>query len=204
IAIHGDDKGAVLPPRIAPLQVVIVPILFKDSKEKVVKKAKEIQKSLKGVLVKLDERDDYSAGWKFNEWEMKGVPIRIEIGPKDVEKDQAVVVRRDTSEKEFVKTKELGRKVAETLNAIHENLFNKAKKFLDSNTVKVEKFEELKKAINNKKLVLAPFCGETSCEDWIKDKTGGATTRCIKEPVKGKCVNCGKEAKFLVYFGKSY
>ena len=204
IAIHGDDKGAVLPPRIAPVQIGIVPILFKDSKDKVLKKAKEIEKSLKGYSVILDDRDDYSAGWKFNEMEMKGVPIRVEIGPKDVEKDQVVLVRRDTGEKEFVKLNELGKKVAETLDAIHNNLFNNAKKFLESNTVKAEKFDDLKKAIKEKKLVLAPFCGETECEDLIKDKTGGATTRCIKESAKGKCVNCGKEAKFLVYFGKTY
>ena len=171
------------------------------------KKAEEIQKSLKGVLVKLDDRDDYSAGWKFNEWEMKGVPIRIEIGPKDIEKDQVVVVRRDTSEKEFVKLNELGRKVAETLDAIHNNLFNNAKKFLESNTVKAEKFDELQKAIKGRKLVLAPFCGETECEDLIKDKTGGATSCNIpfgQKPVKCRCVHCDKEAKFLVYFGKSY
>ncbi|MBW2980060.1 proline--tRNA ligase [Candidatus Woesearchaeota archaeon] len=207
IAIHGDDKGAVLPPRIAPVQIGIVPILFKDSKDKVLKKAREIEKSLRKYAVILDERDDYSAGWKFNEMEMKGVPIRVEIGPKDVEKDQVVVVRRDTGEKEFVKVKDLTKKVAETLDAIHNNLFNNAEKFLKSNIVKAEKFDELKKAINNKKLVLAPFCGEPSCEDWIKDKTGGATTRNIpfdQKPAAGKCVHCGKEAKFLVYFGKSY
>ena len=207
IAIHGDDKGAVLPPRIAPVQIGIVPILFKDSKDNVLKKAKEIEKSLKGYSVILDDRDDYSAGWKFNEMEMKGVPIRVEIGPKDVEKDQVVLVRRDTGEKEFVKLNELGKKVAETLDAIHNNLFNNAKKFLESNTVKAEKFDDLKKAIKEKKLVLAPFCGETECEDLIKDKTGGATSRNIplkQEAVKGKCVHCDKEAKFLVYFGKSY
>jgi prolyl-tRNA synthetase len=206
LAIHGDDKGAVLPPRIAPTQVVIVPILFKDSKDEVLKKAKEIEKSLK-ASVKLDDRDDYSAGWKFNEWEMKGVPIRIEIGPKDVEKNQAVIVRRDTNEKEFVKLKDLNRKVEETLDNIHDNLFNKAKKFLEANTVKVTNFKDFEKAIKNQKLVLAPFCGETECEDYIKDKTKGATSRNIplkQEPVKGKCAHCGKEAKFWTYFGKTY
>jgi prolyl-tRNA synthetase len=207
LAIHGDDKGAVLPPRIAPLQIGIVPIIFKDSKEKVVKKAKEVEKMLKGYSVKLDDREGYSAGWKFNELELKGVPLRVEIGPKDVEKDQVVVVRRDTGEKEFVKINDLTKKVAETLDAIHNNLFNKAEKFLKDNTVKAEKFDDLKKAIKNQKLVLAPFCGEPACEESIKDKTGGATSRNIpfgQKPIKGKCVHCGKESKFLVYFGKTY
>ncbi len=207
IAIHGDDKGLILPPKIATTQVVIVPILFKDTKEKVLKKAKEIEKSLKGYNVKIDDREDYSAGWKFNEWEMKGIPVRVEIGPKDVEKKQAVVVRRDTNEKEFVKLKELNKKIGSLLDEIQNELYKKAKKFLQGNIIKANSWKDFEKGIKNKKLVLAPFCGEGECEDLIKDETNGVSSRCIpfEQPKKaGKCVKCGKEGKYLVYFGKAY
>jgi len=207
VMIHGDDKGLVLPPKLAPIQIAIVPIMFKDSKEKVIKKAKEISEKLKDYSVKLDDRDEYSAGWKFNEYEMKGVPIRIEIGPKDIEKDQVVLVRRDTLKKEFVKIKDLVSEVKKTLESIQGSLYKKSKKSFEENVVFVKNMNEFKKAISGKKLVKALFCGETSCEDLIKDSTGGASSRCIpfgQKLVTGKCVHCGKQAKFQVIFGKSY
>ena len=207
IMIHGDDNGLVLPPKLAPIQIAIVPILFKDSKEKVIKKAKEVKERLSDYSVELDDREEYTAGWKFNEYELKGVPIRIEIGPKDLEKEQAVLVRRDTLKKEFVLIKDIKEKVNKTLDSIHDNLYKQSKNLLEDNLVEVKNMEEFKKAIDNKKLVKALFCGETECEDYIKDTTGGATSRCIpfsQKLVTGKCVHCGKQAKFMVYWGKSY
>jgi len=207
IMIHGDDNGLVLPPKLAPIQIAIVPILFKDSKEKVIRKAKEIKEKLKDYSVELDDREEYSAGWKFNEYELKGVPIRIEIGPKDVASDQVVLLRRDTLKKETIKIKDVGDKVKKTLDSIQDNLYKKSKKLLEDNIVEVKNINEFKKAIDNKKLVKTLFCGETECEDWIKDKTGGASSRCIpfgQKLVTGKCVQCGKQAKYSVYFGKSY
>ena len=203
IAIHSDDKGLVLPPKMAPVEIVIVPILFDKTKEKVLKKAEEIKKELK-FRVELDDRDEYNPGWKFNEWEMKGVPIRLEIGPKDLEKDQVILVRRDNNEKQAVKINQLDKKIKEVFEDIHSSLYTKSKKFFKSNVVKVKNFNELKKAIKGKKLALANFCNKGACEDLIKDKTGGATSRIIIKEVDGKCVHCGKEGKFLTYFGKAY
>ena len=206
-AVHGDDKGLVLPPRIAPIQVVIIPILFDNTKEKVLKKAKEIRESLEEARVELDDREGYSPGWKFNEWELKGVPIRIEIGPKDLEKNQVILVRRDTGKKETVPIKNAQKVIKETLEVIQESLFKNSKSFIERNLEKVETIEELKKALDKKKIAIAPWCGTTECEDLIKDQTGGAKILNIPfdQPKKlGKCVWCKKEGKKAVYIGKNY
>ncbi len=209
IMTHGDDKGLVIPPRLAPTQVVVVPIIFKENKDLILAKAKDIIKrlKLKNYSVELDDRDSYTPGWKFNEWELKGVPLRIEIGPKDLEEDQLIIVRRDTNEKITIKTKDLEKKIDETLNDIQENLLKKAKEYLKSSIVEAKNFDDFVKVIKNKRMAKALFCGETECEDWIKDKTEGATCRCIpfeQKSAKGKCVQCGKEAKFWALFGKGY
>ncbi|MDO8740611.1 MAG: proline--tRNA ligase [Candidatus Woesearchaeota archaeon] len=207
-AVHGDDKGLVLPPKLAPIQIVIVPIFFKESeKEKIMKKAEELKSKLKDYSVELDAREEFTPGYKFNEWELKGIPIRIEIGPKDIEKDQAVLVRRDSGKKEAVRIADLAKKIKETLDDIQDSLFQKSKKLTEDNIVKTGNWNELTKAIENKKLVLAPSCGTPECEDLIKDKTGGAKALNIPfdQPKSiGKCVHCGKEGKYLVYLGKSY
>tara|TARA_Y100000310_G_scaffold38326_1_gene35942 strand:- start:13734 stop:15167 length:1434 start_codon:yes stop_codon:yes gene_type:complete len=206
VMLHSDDNGLVLPPRIAPTQIVIVPIYF-DDKEKIIKKANEIKNKLKNYEVELDDRDGYTPGWKYNEWELKGVPLRIEIGPKDIAKKQVVLVRRDNNNKEFVKLAQLDKKVKETLESIQNSLFNKAKKFLDSNIVDAKSWNDFSKQIKNGKFVKTSFCGMPSCEDEIKEKTDGATSRLIpfQQPNKiGKCINCSKEGKFLVYFAKAY
>jgi len=208
IMIHGDDKGLVLPPNLAPVQAVIIPILFKESKEEVLKKAGEIKNSLKNYSVVLDDREEYSAGWKFNEWEIKGVPVRIEVGPKDLDKGHAVIVRRDNSKKEFVKFKDISNKVNELFEDIHKSLFNKAKKLLDEKIEEPKTWNEFIKIIKNNKVVRAPFCNSAECEDWIKDKTGGA--KCVTLPldqpkkINGRCLQCGKEAKVIGLFAKSY
>lgn len=207
IMVHGDDKGLVVPPKLAPLQIAIVPILFKDSKDDVLKKAKEIKEKLKDYTVELDDRDEYSAGWKFNEYEMKGVPIRIEIGPKDVAAGHVVLVRRDTLKKEFVKINDLVPTVKKTMESIQSNLYKKSKKMFEEGIVEVETMDEFKKAITDKKLVKALFCGEKDCETVIKESTGGAGSRNIpfgQKLVTGKCVCCGKQAQYSVYFGKGY
>lgn len=206
VMFHSDDKGLVIPPNVAPVDVVIIPILYEKTKQKIIKKAKDIKSNLKNYNVVLD-LSDHTPGWKFNDWELKGVPIRLEIGPKDVDKKQVVMVRRDTGKKETVKTNDINKKVKKTLENIQDNLFKKATKFLENSIVKVSTVDKLKKAVKDKKLALAPFCGETGCEDWIKDKTGGAKTINIpfKQPKKlGKCVHCNKKAKYVVYFAKSY
>lgn len=206
-AIHGDDKGLVIPPKMAPNKVVIVPILFKDTKAKVLKKAKELKKKLEKYDVILDERDDYSPGWKFNEWELKGIPVRLELGPRDLKKGSVMLVRRDTGEKEIVKFSGLDKKIKSVLDDIQKNMFEKAKKFLKSNIVDVKSFAEFKKAIKSGKFVKANWCGKVGCEENIKFETGGAKTLNIpfSQPKKlSKCVYCGKEGKHFLYFGKSY
>lgn len=207
IMMHSDDKGLVLPPKVAPTQAVIVPILFEDTKDKVLKKAKDIAKKLKAFEVEVDDRDSYSPGWKFNEWEMKGVPLRIEIGPKDLEKEQAVLVRRDTNEKKPVKIKDVKQEVSEMLEAMQTNLFNKAQQFMQDSIVEAKNMKEFINAIKNKKLVKAPWCNNPACEEEIKDKTGGAKSLNIpfdQNNVSDKCVCCGKDASAFTFFAKSY
>ena len=207
VMVHSDDRGLVLPPRVAPTQIVIVPIYKNENKDKIIKKANEIKSKLKDYNIELDGRDGYTPGWKFNEWELKGIPLRIEIGPKDIEKKQVVLVRRDNNNKEFVKLAQLDKKVKDTLEDIQNSLFNKAKRSLNSNIVEVSSWNDFVKQIKNRKLVKAFFCGNIKCEDEIKDKTRGATSRLIsfQQPKKiNKCVHCSKEGKFLVIFGKAY
>jgi len=180
IIMHGDDKGLVLPPAIAPTQIAIVPIFNEKNKDKILKEANKIKKALKQFRVKLDDREEYSPGWKFNEWELKGVPLRIEIGPKDIEKKQVVLARRDTNKKEFVKLTKVSESAKKTLKDIHQNLYENSKKNLLNSLTKVKSMQELKKAVKNKKLALAPFCNDPECEDWIKEKTGGTSSRCIE------------------------
>ena len=209
IMTHGDDKGLILPPKIAPVQIVIVPIVFKDSKEAIIAKAKEIQKKLKAknYNVEIDDRDTYTPGWKFYEWELKGIPLRIEIGPRELEADQLVLARRDTNEKIVIKAKDLEKKVEQTLNEIQDSLLRNARESLAKNIVEVHNFSDFVNAIKNKKLSKALFCGQTACEDAIKDKTEGGTCRCIpfeQKSSEGKCVQCGTKAKFWAVFGKGY
>jgi prolyl-tRNA synthetase len=208
VMAHGDDKGLVLPPKIAPVQIVIVPIFFEKNKEEILKKCKELKNLLSVKYeVESDDRDEYTPGWKFNEWELKGVPLRIELGPKDLEKEQVVVARRDNGEKTAVKLSELQKEIPFLLEKIEMSLFSARQEFLKSSMVETNDGKEFLKAIKEKKLVKVPFCGEIECEDWIKDKTGGATSRLIpldsKKP-EAKCIHCGKEANVFAYFSKSY
>ncbi|MCH7902300.1 proline--tRNA ligase, partial [archaeon] len=203
---NGEDKGLVLPQRIAKNKGVIVPIIFDKTKEKVLKKAKEIEKELKSLNVFLDARDNYSAGWKFSDWELKGIPIRIEIGPKDIEKKQVVLVRRDNGKKEFVKEKDLKKRFGEILEEMQKDMFKKAEKFLNDNIVEAKNYDEFKKYIKERKMVYAYFSGDPNEEEKIKEETG-ATTRCTPFDEKekdAKCIFSGKPAKQRVLFAKAY
>src|SRR3989344_3301425 len=155
IMVHGDDKGLVIPPRLAPVHVAVVPIVFRENKDAVISRAKEVVKSLRLAKyeVVFDDRDGYTPGWKFNEWELKGVPLRIEIGPKDVQADQLVLVRRDNNLTITVKTNDLQKKTEETLNDIQDSLLKKAKEFFKNNIIEAKDMDELANAIKNKKMV---------------------------------------------------
>ena len=206
IMVHGDDSGLVLPPRIAPVQTMIVPIMQK--KEGVLEKAEEIRKRLaSSYKVKVDDSDK-SPGWKFSEQEVRGIPTRIEIGPKDIENGQVVVVRRDTREKIVVAIDEITTKLGEILETIQADLYAKAKAFLDDHISSAVTMDEMKDAVSEKKgFVKAMWCGDEACEDEIKAQTGGATSRCIpeeEEHLSDVCVCCGKPAKHMVYWGKAY
>lgn len=206
VMVHGDDKGLVLPPRIAKRKGVIVPIVFEKTKDKVMKKAKELEKELKSLNIFLDDRDNYSAGWKFSDWELKGIPIRIEIGPKDIENKQVVIVRRDSGKKEFVKEKDLKKRIGEILEEMQSDMFKKAEKFLNDNIVEAKTYAEFKKHIKDRKLVYAYFSGDVEEEEKIKEETG-ATSRCIPFDEKekdAKCIFSGKPAKQRVLFAKGY
>ncbi|OQB24712.1 MAG: Proline--tRNA ligase [Firmicutes bacterium ADurb.Bin182] len=204
IMVHGDDRGLVLPPKAAPVQAVVLPIAM--HKEGVREKAGELFDMLKkaGIRAELDDGDQ-SAGWKFNQWEMKGVPLRIEVGPKDIEKNQAVLVRRDNLEKLFVPMDGIAGTVEELLKDIHVGLYKKALAMRESKTVEASDFEEFSQGVKNG-FVKAMWCGERECETSIKEKTG-ATTRCIpfeQRHITDKCVHCGKEAKHMVFFARAY
>ena len=207
LMLHGDDKGAVLPPNIAPIQAVIVPIIFEESKDRVIKAAKAVAKYLNRLRVKLDLREECSAGWKFNEWELKGVPVRIEVGPKDIAKKQAVLVRRDTGKKEQVPLAEIAKAVDAALTSIQANLLSTAQRQLHARIVRVNTWQEFLKAVKSEKIALAPACGRVECEDSIKEETNGVTSRAIpfEQPKKiGKCVKCNNEGKFLIWFSRNY
>jgi len=208
VMVHGDERGLKLPPKVAPVQIIIVPIMFDKTKKEVLKKAESIRTILKkDFRVEIDIRDGYTPGWKFNEWEMRGVPLRLEIGPKDMKQGQVMLVRRDTGEKVAVKEEQLAETVKELLDNIQENLFTRAKKFLKENIRDTSDYNEFKKIIEKQRgLIKTYWCGSKDCEDKIKEETK-ASIRCIpfeQEKASGKCIYCGKESSTLVYFARAY
>ena len=205
--MHSDDKGIVIPPKIASTQIMIIPILFEDTKEKIKKQCEKIKKDLPEFSVEVDFREEYTPGWKFNEYELKGIPLRIELGPKDLKKNQAVLVRRDTGEKIIVKIKEIKKKTGKILDDIQNNLLSKAKEFMKKNTVEANTFNELENALNSKKLVKAFWCQNQVCEDKIREKIESAKIINVPfdQPKSIKnCVVCAKKGLELVYIAKSY
>lgn len=210
VMIHGDDKGLVLPPRVAPIQVVIVPIPYKDTDTQLIQeKARELFDKLQesAVAVMLDNRTEYTPGWKFNEWELKGVPLRMEIGPRDVKHEQVVLVRRDTGKKIAVREQETLDVVIKMLEEIQKHMLNRAKKALEEKITTVETYAAFTKTLEDKGGFLrASWCGNSDCEERIKGETG-ATIRVVpfeKENTFAKCVYCGNDANQVVYFARSY
>ena len=207
IMVHGDDRGLKLPPKVAPIQCMVIPVAA--HKPGVLDKARELTAALAaaGIRTEIDEREQ-SVGWKFNDCELRGIPVRIELGPKDLEQGQVVAVRRDTFEKITLPWEGLAEKIVSLLEDIHANMFAMAKAYRDAKIFPAKNFDEFRKGIDEGKgFVRAPWCGETACELEIKVETG-ATTRCMPldehEVVDGVCVHCGKPAKKIMYFGRSY
>lgn len=202
---HGDDNGLVLPPAVAPIQLVIVPIAF--HKPGVTEKAQEIEKKLSSICRVKTDLSDNSPGWKFAEYEMKGVPLRLEIGPRDIENNCCVLVRRDNGEKTTVSLDQIDTKVPELLRAVHDGLLEKGIKRREEMTFDAKNMDEMCDiAENHPGFVRAMWCGDLACEEKIKEQAG-LTSRCIpfeQEKISDKCVCCGKPAKHMLYWGKQY
>jgi len=235
VMVHGDDKGLVLPPRVAPVQVVIVPIFFKETEE-LNKKAEQLKEQLKtlGVRVEVDSRQNYTPGWKYNYWEMKGVPLRIELGPKDMKAEQVVVVRRDdSSQKITVSWAEMGKKVPALLRTVQNDMFKRAQAKARDCVKTALDFDQFMKALDVGGMALAPWCGEKNCEESLKTRSGEASKEAAaSEPVEDddtgalkqsgaakslcipfeqppisashKCVGCKGKPTMWCLFGRSY
>jgi len=213
IMVHGDDKGLVLPPRVAPIQVVIIPIYHSDEeKEKILAMCEGIEIGLaaRNIRVHLDDRDQVTPGFKFNDWEMKGIPIRIELGPKDLENQNFVLVRRDDGQKQEVsiaaKDSDFVFNIERELDMMHNDMFANAKKILDERTATLETYDEFKSELENGMLIKAPICDNPTCEEKIKEETG-ADIRVIPdgcEDESSKCVYCSNQSKIRPFFARGY
>ena len=206
IMAHGDNRGLKLPPKVAPIQAVIVPIAMK--KEGVIEKVNEINDKLKGKFrIKVDDRDQYSTGYKFNDWEMRGVPLRIEIGPRDIENNKCVFVRRDSFEKIEVDLDEIETKLSVILDDIQNNMYKMCLDRMNKKTSAAHNMEEFKNILeNNQGFIKTMWCGDADCENKIHEETG-AKSRCIpfeQEDLGDKCVYCGKKANKMVIWGRQY
>lgn len=209
IMVHGDDRGLQLPPRIAPTQAIVIPIGPPKSRERVVEAADGIVTRLRsaGVRVRMDSREDLSPGWKFNEYELRGIPVRIEIGPRDLDADQVILVRRDTGEKRPVPLAELESRVGELLTDIQRSLFERARTFLAEHTRSAATLPDLHEIVRTEKgFALAGWCGDDACEAKIKEDTGATSRNIPFDPPQrmDTCVVCGKPAAHTVWFGRSY
>jgi prolyl-tRNA synthetase len=209
IMVHGDDRGLNLPPKVAPTQLVVIPIGPAKTREMVNAKADEIFATLKkaGVRAKIDDNPDASPGWKFNEYEMRGIPIRLEIGPRDIENGQAVLVARATGEKRFIQQDRLVEEVQQMIEDVQLAMFNQAKEFMNSNFSSVDTLAELKENMEESRgFNLAGWCGSNDCESTVKEETG-STSRNIPFEVsehKSTCLVCGASAKHTVVFARAY
>ena len=206
IMAHGDNRGLKLPPKVAPIQIIIIPIA--QHKEGVLEKAFELKNELSKMFrVKIDDRDKYSPGYKFNYWEMKGVPVRIEMGPRDIEKGECILVRRDNGEKIIVKLEELNKKIESILENIHNDMFQSCKERMEEKTSVAYNLTEFKNQMEeNQGFIKAMWCGKEECEDKIRELTG-AKSRCMpfeQEHISDKCVCCGEHADKMVIWGKQY
>ncbi|MFA5072118.1 MAG: proline--tRNA ligase [Candidatus Pacearchaeota archaeon] len=205
LAMHSDDKGLVIPPKMAENQIVIIPLLFKGKEKKVLEISKKIETQLKKFNPILDEREELSPGRKFSEWELKGIPIRIEIGPKDLEKNSVTIVKRNTSEKSQVKISEVQKKIPIILEEIQKELYQNAEKLLKSSMKKTDDKKEMIKLIKEKKMVKIPLSNSENVEEKLKEETGAKTLFIDSEKIKNeKCIISGKKADYWVYVGKTY
>ena len=204
---HGDNRGLKVPPKLAPIQAVIVPIQMQ--KTGVMEKVNEIYDSLKDkIRIKVDDRDQYSPGYKYNDWEMRGVPVRIEIGPRDIENNKCVIVRRDTLEKQECVLNELEDKLEKLMIEIQQNMYNMCMENVKNKTTIAINMEEFEKNINEHQgFIKAMWCGDAECEEHIHNVTG-AKSRCIpfkeEKNISDVCVVCGKKAKNMVIWGRQY
>ncbi len=208
VATHGDDKGLILPPMVAHIQIVIVPIYRKENMAEMLEYAKKVQNALKGKYrTRLDSREGYSPGYKFSEWELKGVPLRIEIGAKEAAADKVTLARRDTGEKTEAGMSGLEEKAEELLEKIQENLYQKAEALLKASIHTVKDYQEFKEALEKKKgMMHAAWCGSRECEMKIKEETGAKITNIPFDQGRllDKCVYCGKKSKHMANFARSY
>ena len=206
---HGDDKGLVLPPKIAPIQVVIIPIYYSDDeKGNVIQRAIQIKDSLSKInlRVHLDDREQLTPGFKFNDWEMKGIPIRIEIGPKDIAKNQVVLARRYDQTKTSIDMDSSSEKISSELEIIQKGMFDAAKKILDERVVRVSEYQQFKEELENGKMIDCSWCGNQTCEDKIKEETS-ADLRVIPFDNKQKsetCIYCKNSGTTNVLFARGY
>ena len=209
IMVHGDDKGLILPPKISPTQVIIVPIYKDESKEIVKQKVGELENKLKDSQIRVytDDRDEYTSGWKFNEWEMKGVTLRVNIGIRDIREEQLELVRRDTKERFYVKEKDLVSEILSILENIQSNMYHLAKNYLLTNTRTAKNLDELLSILDSSGgFVACSWCGKRECEDSVKEKTT-ADIRIVPFNTRkniSSCIACGKEGTTEVYFGRAY
>ncbi len=203
VMVHGDNRGLRLPPNVAPIQLVIVPIA--SQKEGVLTKCNEIKNALSRakIRVKLDDTNN-TPGWKFNEYEMKGVPLRLELGPRDIEEGVAVAVRRDTHEKIKLSLSDLGRQVKALLKDIQANMLRQAEDILNNSIITTDDFDTMVREVNAGKIALSYHCGDAACETAIKDKTTIKTRVIKKYDTQHYCIYCGKKSKYQIYFGKQY
>ncbi|MEC0248815.1 proline--tRNA ligase [Paenibacillus chitinolyticus] len=209
IMAHGDDRGLALPPKVAPTQVIMIPIGPPKTREQVVARTDELFNELKqaGVRVRVDDRADLSPGWKFNEYEMRGVPIRVELGPRDMENGQIVLVSRITGEKRIVQQVNFVQEVQQLLEEIHQEMFNRAKQHLEEHLIAVDTLDEFKQYLEtNRGFALAGWCGSEACEAQVKEEAGATSRNIPFSPRESKetCLACGDKAKHTVVFGKSY
>ena len=208
LAVHGDDRGAVVPPRLAATQVVIVPIYKEGERKEVLAGAKKIFEELKPAFrAKLDDRDHLTPGRKFNEWELKGVPLRVEVGPRDLKAGQAVLVRRDDGTKRHAKASDIVEEARKELASIHQSLLARARDHLAKNTHMTDSFDELKKVLSEKGgIVRAPWCGSSECEARVKQDTGAIIINIPlgQHDARSKCLVCGKDTGIVANFARSY
>lgn len=209
IMVHGDDRGLVLPPKVAPTQVIMIPIGPAKLRDQVVGRADELFAELKraGIRVRMDDRSDISPGWKFNEYEMRGVPVRLEIGPRDMENGVCVLVSRVSGEKRIVEQSKLAEEVKRMLDDVHQEMYERARQFRDDHFYSVDTIDEMKALMEEKRgFTLAGWCGSEACEKHVKDETG-ATSRNIPfaaQESKKTCLVCGEETKHTVVFARAY